>query len=68
MRLTENENGLIRREEIAEVIQGLMQGEEGVIIRDRMNRLKDAAAGAASDEGSSTRTLSQLVHKWKNQN
>jgi hydroquinone glucosyltransferase len=59
-------NGLVGREEIAKVVKGLMQGEEGATIRNRMKGLKEAAAKAVSEEGSSTKSLHELVSKWKN--
>ncbi|KAB5527184.1 hypothetical protein DKX38_021031 [Salix brachista] len=59
-------NGLVGREEIAKVVKGLMQGGEGVAIRNRMKGLKEAAAKAVSEEGSSTKSLHELVSKWKN--
>ncbi|TXG63000.1 hypothetical protein EZV62_009994 [Acer yangbiense] len=59
------EDGLVRREEIAKVLKCLFEGEEGVEIRERMKRLKEAAAMAVSEEGSSTHSLSELVLKWK---
>ncbi|GLT79743.1 hypothetical protein SLA2020_512200 [Shorea laevis] len=61
-----NQNGLVGREEIAKTVKSLMQGEEGMKIRERMNVMKEAAANAVSEGGSSTKTLSQLVLKWKN--
>ena len=62
------ENGIVRREEIAKVVKVLMdQGsEEGKRIRDRMKDLKDAAAKALSKDGSSTRALSDLAFALKN--
>jgi hydroquinone glucosyltransferase len=59
-------NGLVGREEIAKVVKDLMQGEEGATIRNRMKDLKEAAAKAVSEEGSSTKSLHELVSKWKN--
>ncbi|KAJ6328761.1 hypothetical protein OIU77_010447 [Salix suchowensis] len=59
-------NGLVGREEIAKVVKGLMQGGEGVAIRNRMKGLKEAAAKAVSEEGSSTKSLHELVSRWKN--
>lgn len=60
-----NEKGIVGREEIAEVIKNLMVGEEGKGIRQRMRELKGAAVDALEENGSSTRTLSELVLKWK---
>ncbi|GKU87969.1 hypothetical protein SLEP1_g2291 [Rubroshorea leprosula] len=61
-----NQNGLVGREEIAKTVKSLMQEEEGMKIRERMNVMKEAAANAVREGGSSTKTLSQLVLKWKN--
>ncbi|XP_044502312.1 hydroquinone glucosyltransferase-like [Mangifera indica] len=61
-----NENGLIGRDELAKVVKDLLTSEEGMKIRERMNSLKEAAAKALSKEGSSTKTLSDMVLKWKN--
>lgn len=52
-----NENGIAEREEVAEVVKGLMVGEEGNEIRRRIEKLKDAAADALKEDGSSTRAL-----------
>ena len=59
------EIGIVERDEIAEVIKKLMEGEESEGIRRRTNGLKDAAAAALEENGSSTRSLSELVFKWK---
>ncbi|CAK7348751.1 unnamed protein product [Dovyalis caffra] len=61
-----SENGLIGREEIAKVVRGLMEGEEGKRVRNRMKDLKDAAARVVGEDGSSTKALSEVAHKWKN--
>ena len=55
------------REEIGRVIKNLLVGQEGEGIRQRMKKLKGAAADALKDDGSSsTMTLTQLALKWKN--
>ncbi|KAF8380091.1 hypothetical protein HHK36_027561 [Tetracentron sinense] len=61
-----NENGLVGREEITKVVKGLMEGEEGKKLRNRMRDLKDASAEVLSENGSSTKSLSDVVQKWKN--
>ncbi|XP_075643555.1 hydroquinone glucosyltransferase-like [Castanea sativa] len=61
-----NKNGLIDREEIAKVVKGLMDGEEGKKVRNRMKDIKIAAEKALNVDGSSTKTLSKLASKWKN--
>ncbi|KAK7263346.1 hypothetical protein RJT34_30934 [Clitoria ternatea] len=56
-----NQNGLAEREEIAKVIRGLMEGKESIQIRKRMEHLKNAAANAIKEDGSSTKTLSEVA-------
>ncbi|OIW13577.1 hypothetical protein TanjilG_25676 [Lupinus angustifolius] len=59
-----NSNGLVEREEIASVVKCLMEGEDGKKLRYRMKDLKDLAAKALSENGSSTKNISQLALKW----
>ncbi|KAK4418538.1 Hydroquinone glucosyltransferase [Sesamum alatum] len=58
------ENGLVGRDEIANTIKSLVEGEEGKEIRSQMMKLKDAAAKVLSENGSSTKFLAQLATKW----
>jgi len=60
-----SENGLVERVEIAEMIKCLMEEEEGREMRKRMKELKEDAANAIKEDGSSTKTLSQLALVWK---
>ncbi|KAH6815932.1 hypothetical protein C2S51_020752 [Perilla frutescens var. frutescens] len=64
MRVRENENGIVERENISNVVKQLMEGEEGKQIRKRMIQLKIAAGNALSRDGSSTLALAQVVHNW----
>ncbi|KAF8032480.1 hypothetical protein BT93_D1404 [Corymbia citriodora subsp. variegata] len=57
--------GLVGRDEVARVVKGLMEGEEGKRIRNRTRDLKDAAAKVLGEDGSSTRALSEVAQKWK---
>ncbi|KAF7154425.1 hypothetical protein RHSIM_Rhsim01G0170900 [Rhododendron simsii] len=66
MRPKVGENGVTGRIEIAKVLKGLMEGEEGNAIRRRMKDLKDAAGMVLSEDGDSTKSLSELAQKWKN--
>ncbi|XP_057450777.1 hydroquinone glucosyltransferase-like [Lotus japonicus] len=59
------ENGLVERVEVAEVVKCLMEREEGGKLHRRMKELKEAASNALKEDGSSTKTLSQLILKWK---
>ena len=61
-----NEKGLVDREEIAKIVKGLMVGEEGKKVQNRMKEVKIVAKKALSTNGSSTRTLSELATKWIN--
>ena len=61
-----NKNGLVDREEIAKVVKGLMVGEEGKKVHNRMKDIKIAAEKALSADGSSTKALSKLATQWKN--
>ncbi|KAF7138845.1 hypothetical protein RHSIM_Rhsim07G0034000 [Rhododendron simsii] len=61
-----NESGIVGREEIARVVNALMEGEEGKKVRQKMKGLKEAARKALSEDGSSTKTLSELAFRWQN--
>ncbi|GJV83566.1 hypothetical protein Tco_1523464 [Tanacetum coccineum] len=54
------------RVEIARVVKGLLEGEEGKSIRSRMRDLKEAAANVLSKDGCSTKTLAEVASKLKN--
>ncbi|KAG5037448.1 hypothetical protein AAZX31_07G110700 [Glycine max] len=60
------ENGLVERKEIADVVKRLMEGREGGEMRKRMKKLEVAAVNALKEDGSSTKTLSELALMWKN--
>ncbi|XP_059642938.1 hydroquinone glucosyltransferase-like [Cornus florida] len=67
LRVRMNENGIVGREAIAKYVKGLIEGEEGLVIRKRMRDLKDAAAMALSQDGSSTKSLAEVAQMWSNQ-
>ncbi|GAU20261.1 hypothetical protein TSUD_353250 [Trifolium subterraneum] len=60
-----NENDIVERVEVANVIKCLMEGEEGEKLRNNMKELKEAASNAVKEDGSSTKTISQLALKWR---
>ncbi|GAU36325.1 hypothetical protein TSUD_353690 [Trifolium subterraneum] len=66
MRPRVNENGIVERLEVAELIKCLMEGEEGGKMCIRMKKLKENAINTLKENGSSTKTLSQLALKWRN--
>ncbi|MBA0741376.1 hypothetical protein Gogos_014536 [Gossypium gossypioides] len=68
LRPTVKQKGVVEREEIARVTKCLMKGDQGLIIREEMSKYKDAAAEAVSKSRPSTKALSQLVVKWKEDN
>ncbi|XP_045788821.1 hydroquinone glucosyltransferase-like [Trifolium pratense] len=61
-----NENGIVERVEVSELIKCLMEGEESEKLCNRMKKLKENAINALKEYGSSTKTLSQLALKWRN--
>ncbi|GKV31751.1 hypothetical protein SLEP1_g40419 [Rubroshorea leprosula] len=67
LRVKAKENGVVGREDIAEYAKGLIAGEEGKLLRNRMQKLKDAAENVLSPDGSSTKSLAQMVEIWNNQ-
>ncbi|KAK8570391.1 hypothetical protein V6N13_003074 [Hibiscus sabdariffa] len=67
LRPRRNENGLIPRDEIARAVQVLMEAEQGKDIRRKIKHLKEAAANTLSENGCSTKALSDVATKWRNQ-
>ncbi|KAK3194650.1 hypothetical protein Dsin_025960 [Dipteronia sinensis] len=65
LRPKQSENGLFGRVEIARIVKGLMEGEEGKRVRNCMKDLKNAAAKVLSDDGSSTKSLAEVAQKLK---
>ncbi|KAI3719510.1 hypothetical protein L6452_20410 [Arctium lappa] len=61
-----NDSGIVDRMEIARVVKGLLEGEEGKGIRVRIRELKEAAANVLSKDRYSTKTLDQLASTLKN--
>ncbi|CAJ2664928.1 unnamed protein product [Trifolium pratense] len=61
-----NENDIVERVEVAKVIKCLMEGKEGEKLRNNMKELKEVASNAVKEDGSSTKTISQLALKWRN--
>uniref|UniRef100_A0A5B7AF80 Glycosyltransferase n=1 Tax=Davidia involucrata TaxID=16924 RepID=A0A5B7AF80_DAVIN len=61
-----NDNGLVGRAEIAQIVTCLMEGDQGKQLWNRMRDLKDAATMVVSENGSSTKSLTELARKWKN--
>ncbi|XP_019100747.1 PREDICTED: UDP-glycosyltransferase 72B1-like [Camelina sativa] len=61
-------NGVVRKEEVARVVKGLMEGKglinegkKGKGVRIKMKEMKEGACRVLEDDGSSTKALNQLV-------
>ncbi|RDX99332.1 Hydroquinone glucosyltransferase, partial [Mucuna pruriens] len=58
-------NSVVAKEEVVSLIKSLMEGLEGEEIGTRMKVLQKFAACAVMEDGSSTKTILKLAHKWK---
>ncbi|KAJ6402297.1 hypothetical protein OIU84_014397 [Salix udensis] len=63
--MRESESGFVSAAEVEERVRGLMESEEGKLIRERTVGMKIAAKVASSEVGSSRVALSKLVESWK---
>ncbi|KAB5560784.1 hypothetical protein DKX38_005741 [Salix brachista] len=63
--MRESESGFVSATEVEERVRGLMESEEGKLIRERTVGMKIAAKVASSEGGSSRVALSKLVESWK---
>ncbi|KAL1220725.1 UDP-glycosyltransferase 72B3 [Cardamine amara subsp. amara] len=59
------EDGIVQREEVVRVVKGLMEGEEGTVVRKKMKELKERVVRVLSNDGFSTKSLTQVSLKWK---
>eukprot|EP00253_Pinus_taeda_P032494 PITA_32494 len=53
----------VKMEEVAVLVSNLIGGEEGVKMRERVGKLKQAAMRAVQDGGSSNNNLEKLLHQ-----
>uniref|UniRef100_A0A2K2AR27 anthocyanidin 3-O-glucosyltransferase n=1 Tax=Populus trichocarpa TaxID=3694 RepID=A0A2K2AR27_POPTR len=63
--MNESDNGFVSSAEVEERVLGLMESEEGKLIRERAIAMKIAAQAALKEGGSSRVALSQLVESYK---
>ncbi|KAB5560783.1 hypothetical protein DKX38_005740 [Salix brachista] len=63
--MRESESGFVSATEVEERVRGLMDSEEGKLIRERTVGMKIAAKVALSEGGSSRVALAELVESWK---
>ncbi|XVF71938.1 hypothetical protein PTKIN_Ptkin12aG0080200 [Pterospermum kingtungense] len=62
--VNKSEKGLVSAEEVEKRVRELMEKEEGKLMRDRAMAMKNEAAAAISEGGSSLAALAQLVKCW----
>ncbi|KAL2348477.1 hypothetical protein Fmac_002477 [Flemingia macrophylla] len=65
VRVAEEDGGVVRREQVAEVVRRVMVGEDGLGMRNKVKELKVSAEKALSVSGSSHASLSQITHNFQ---
>ncbi|XP_059443376.1 hydroquinone glucosyltransferase-like [Corylus avellana] len=65
LRVKVNEKGLVERKDIANYARGVIEGEEGKLLKSKMKELKNAAERALSEDGSSAKSLAEVAQIWK---
>ncbi|GLT53671.1 hypothetical protein SLA2020_269280 [Shorea laevis] len=65
LRVKVNDKGLVGREDIANYARGVIEGEEGKLLKRKMKEVKNAAERALSQDGSSTKSLAEVARIWK---
>ncbi|GKB63078.1 hydroquinone glucosyltransferase-like protein [Tanacetum coccineum] len=63
-RVRVDDNGLVGRDEIGKCVGSLIAGEDGRKMKLKVNQLKELAAMAMSQDGSSTKSLLDVAQKW----
>lgn len=64
-RVKVNDKGIVEREEICKYAKGLIEGDEGKVLRKKMMELKKASQLALSPDGWSTKSLSEVANMLK---
>jgi hydroquinone glucosyltransferase len=59
----DDESGIVKREEVAKSVKRIMEGDESLKIRKRINELSVGACVATSEDGTSRKALSSLALK-----
>jgi hydroquinone glucosyltransferase len=65
IRVKLGQGGLVCRQEVARVIDCVLNKDDGRTLRKRMCELKDKAVRALSAEGSSTHAIAQVAELWR---
>ncbi|KAI3687453.1 hypothetical protein L1987_81149 [Smallanthus sonchifolius] len=63
-RVKVDENGVVGRDEVSKCVKGLIEGEDWRKMRLKVSELKGLGAMALSRDGTSTRSLLNVVQKW----
>ncbi|PRQ19943.1 putative phenol beta-glucosyltransferase [Rosa chinensis] len=64
-RVKVNEKGIVQCEEISKYAKGLIEGDERRVLKKNMMEMKEASQLALSQDGSSTKSLSEVANIWK---
>ncbi|BFG31909.1 hypothetical protein CerSpe_181830 [Prunus speciosa] len=64
-RVKMNDKGIVEGKDIAKYARGLIEGDEGRLLRNKMKELKEAAKVALSQQGSSTKSLAEVAEILK---
>ncbi|KAG0493245.1 hypothetical protein HPP92_004239 [Vanilla planifolia] len=59
------EDGVMRKEAVANVVKELMEGERGKEVRNRIRVMMKEAAKAMEQEGPSSKSLANIANLWK---
>ncbi|OMO69029.1 UDP-glucuronosyl/UDP-glucosyltransferase [Corchorus capsularis] len=62
--MVESENGFVNLDEIEKRVRELMESKEGMLIREQITAMKEAAKAAWGEGGSSRVALAKLVESW----
>jgi len=63
--MNESEDGFVSADEVETKVRGLMESEEGELIREKAIAMKNAAKAAMDEGGSSYTAFSKLIESWK---
>ncbi|TQE08418.1 hypothetical protein C1H46_005893 [Malus baccata] len=61
----ENKKGIVESQDVATYVRDLIEGDEGNLLRNKMEEYKEAAKLALVEEGSSTKSLAEVAQIWK---
>ncbi|KAF8379612.1 hypothetical protein HHK36_029053 [Tetracentron sinense] len=60
-----DQDGLVSWDVVEKRVRGLMDSEEGKLVRDRVMAMRDGAKAAMEDSGSARLALAKVVDSWK---